>query len=105
MLACGVRANKYPVLPSGEATENFCFHGLFSAEAKTGLQTAQRIRRQRCPLFDCDADFVIPVEFVRGNSNQSQVKGLVWPQQHSFDTFQAKEFVGIFGESRSQTAP
>src|SRR3954469_8819928 len=71
-----VRALEDPVLPGGEAGEDFCFHGLRAAEAQVRLHAGQRVGREARALFEEDAQLVLPVDVVEGEGDEAELLGL-----------------------------
>src|SRR5262245_61112680 len=56
LLADGVGALENPVLPSGEAGEDFRFHGLRAAEAQIGFEPGQAVGGKARALLQKHAD-------------------------------------------------
>src|SRR5260370_33306609 len=62
LLPDGVRALENPVLPGGEAREDFRFHRFGAAEAQIGFEPGERIGRKARPLLQKHADLILPVD-------------------------------------------
>src|SRR5262249_56100750 len=73
LVAHSVGPLKDPVLPRRQPAEDFRFHGLGTAEAERGFHPRERIRRKGRTFFDCKANLVIPVDFVRRRDDEAQV--------------------------------
>src|SRR5712692_3315570 len=58
LLADRVRALEDPVLPGGEAGEDFRLHGLRAAEAQIGLEPGEPVRREARAFLQEHADLV-----------------------------------------------
>src|SRR2546430_8772377 len=85
LFADGVGALENPVLPRGEASEDFRFHGLGAAEAQIGFEPRQAVGGKACALLQKHADLVLPVDVVerdrkstRLNSSHSQISYAVF---------------------------
>src|SRR5262249_53684348 len=77
LLADRVRPLEDPVLPGGEASKYFRFHGFRTAEAKVGLEPGQRVRREARALLEEHADLVFPVDVVECEGDEAQsLRGL-----------------------------
>src|SRR2546430_4492041 len=72
LLADGVGALENPILPRGEAGEDFRFHGLGAAEAQIGFEPGQSIWRKTCAFLQEHADLVLPVDIVERESDEAQ---------------------------------
>src|SRR2546422_8981575 len=74
VLADRVRPAEDPVLPGGEPAENTRRHALAAAEAQILFEARQRIGRERGALLDGDAQLVVPVDLIRGPSDEPQLE-------------------------------
>src|SRR6201982_34276 len=72
LLADGVGALKNPVLPSGEAGEDFRFHGLRAAEAQIGFEPAEAVGGKARALLEKHADLVLPVDVVEREGHETE---------------------------------
>src|SRR6516162_10500368 len=72
LLADGVGALENPVLPRGEAGEDFRFHGLRAAEAQIGFEPGQAVGGKACALLQKHADLVLPVDVVEREGDETQ---------------------------------
>src|SRR5216683_8454945 len=87
--AHGIGANEDPVLPSGEAAEDPCFHGLGDTEAEVRFQAGQRVRRQTRALLEGYADFLGPVEVVGRGGDQAELERLTGGECATLGFFRA----------------
>src|ERR1700694_4887833 len=76
-LADRVGALEYPVLPRGEAREDFRFHGLGSDEAQIGFHAGEAIGRERGALLEEHPDLVIPIAIVERKGDKAERLGLL----------------------------
>ena len=76
MLADRVGALEDPVLPRGQAREDFRFHGFGSDETQVGFHAGQAVRREAGALLEEHPDLVIPVDIVERESNEAELLGL-----------------------------
>src|SRR6516165_972322 len=72
LLADGVGALENPVLPGGEAGEDFRFHGLRAAEAQIGFEPSQTVGGKARALLQKHADLVPPVDVVEREGDESE---------------------------------
>src|SRR5262245_42900709 len=70
LLTDRVRALEDPVLPGGEAREDFRFHRLRPAEAQIGLEAGEAVGREARALLQEHAHLVLPVDVVAGKRNE-----------------------------------
>src|SRR5215468_7956695 len=73
LLADRVGALEDPVLPGGEAGEDFRFHGLGPAEAQIGFEPGEPIGREARALLQEHADLVLPVDVVERESDEAEM--------------------------------
>src|SRR5579863_7388157 len=59
-----------PVLPSGEAGENFRFHGLRSHKAQIGFHAGETVGRERGAFLEEHPDLVVPVDVVEREGDE-----------------------------------
>src|SRR5713226_7555137 len=71
-LADRVRPLEDPVLPRGEAGEDFRFHGLGPAETQVRFETGERVGRKARALLEEDADLVLPVDVVEREGDEAE---------------------------------
>src|SRR3981189_3495019 len=76
LFADRVGALEDPVLPRGQAREDFRFHGFGSDETQVGFHAGQAVRREAGALLEEHPDFVIPVDIVERESNEAELLGL-----------------------------
>src|SRR5439155_20700032 len=72
LIADRVRPLEDPVLPGGEACEDFRFHGLGSAEPQVRFETGERVCRKTRALLEEDADLVLPVDVVEREGDEAE---------------------------------
>src|SRR5262249_38772461 len=72
LFADGVGALENPVLPGGEAGEDFRFHGLGAAEAQIGFEPGEAVGGKARALLQKHADLVLPVDVVEGEGDETQ---------------------------------
>src|SRR6266516_5497192 len=72
LLADGVGALENPVLPRGEAREDFRFHGLRAAEAQIGFEPGQAVGGKARALLQKHADLVLPIDVVEREGDETQ---------------------------------
>src|SRR6266700_4607933 len=72
LFADGVGALENPVLPRGEAGEDFRFHGLGAAEAQIGFEPRQAVGGKACALLQKHADLVLPVDVVEREGDETE---------------------------------
>src|SRR6266545_3995060 len=75
LLADRVRPLEDPVLPGGEAGEDFRFHGLGTAEAQIGFEPGEAVGREARALFQENADLVLPVDVVEREGDEAELLG------------------------------
>src|SRR6478672_1423895 len=73
LLADRIRPLEDPVLPGGEAGEDFRFHGLGSAEAQVGFQAGKGVGREARAFLQEDADLGLPVDVVERKGDEAEV--------------------------------
>src|SRR5499433_3743614 len=73
LLADGVGALENPVLPSGEAGEDFRFHSLRAAEAQIGFEPGQAVGGKARALLQKHADLVLPIDVVEREGHKTQL--------------------------------
>src|SRR5947209_11463828 len=71
LLTGRVRTRKNPVLPSRKPAEYLGRDSLGAGEAQIRLHPGQRVRRQARALLESEADFVVPVELVGREGDQT----------------------------------
>ena len=72
LLAHGVGSVEDPVLPRGQAPEDAGVHVFLAGKTQVGLQAGQRVGRHGGAFFDGDADFVFPIDVVRGQGHEAE---------------------------------
>src|SRR5258708_20111574 len=72
LLPDGVRALENPVLPGGEAREDFRFHRFGAAEAQIGFEPGERIGRKARPLLQKHADLILPADVIEREGDETQ---------------------------------
>src|ERR1044072_5071391 len=70
-LADGIGTLEDPVLPSGQAGEDFRFHGLRTAEAQIGFEPGEPVSGEARALLQEHADLVLPVDIVEGEGDEA----------------------------------
>src|SRR5215813_15173313 len=73
LLADGVGALENPVLPGGEAGEDFRLHGLRAAEAQVGLEPGEPVGGEARALLQEHADLVLPVDVVEREGDEAEL--------------------------------
>src|SRR6202030_1831208 len=76
LLADRIGSLENPVLPGGEAREDFRFHGLGTDEAQVRFHAGEAIWRETRALFEEHADLVIPVDIVKRKGHEPKRLGL-----------------------------
>src|SRR3954469_5051196 len=76
-LADRVRALEDPVLPRGQAREDFRFHRLGSDEAQARFHAGEAVGRKAGALFQEHADLVVPVDVVEREGDEAELFGLL----------------------------
>src|SRR5579872_1358848 len=76
LLADRVGALEDPVLPGGEAREDFRFHGLRPDEAQIRFHAGESIWRKAGALLEEHAHFVVPVDVVERKRHKAHRLGL-----------------------------
>src|SRR5580692_13211129 len=71
-----VRPGEHPVLPGGQTAEDLGLGCFLAGEPQVRLHPGERVRAERGALLAGDADLVVPVQLVRGERDQAEVKGL-----------------------------
>src|SRR5450631_273122 len=74
-LADRIGALKNPILPRGEAREDFRFHGLRADEAQVRFHAGQAVGRERGALLEEHPDLVIPVDIVKREGDEAEAFG------------------------------
>src|SRR3979411_2050866 len=72
----GVGPYEDPVLPGGEPAEDLGLTRLGADEPVIGCHPGERVRAERGPPLDDDADLVLPIEVVRRVGDQPEIVGL-----------------------------
>src|SRR4029077_1738399 len=72
-LADGIGTLEDPVLPGGQAREDFRFHGLGTAEAQIGFEPGEAVSRKARALLQEHADLVLPVDIVECEGDESEI--------------------------------
>src|SRR5882762_9627899 len=72
LFADGVGALEDPVLPGGEPGKDFRFHRLRPAEAQIRFQAGEAVGGEARALFKEDADFVLPVDVVEREGDETE---------------------------------
>src|SRR5260221_13673455 len=72
LLPDGVRALENPVLPGGEAREDFRFHRFGADEAQIGFEPGERIGRKARPLLPKHANLILPVDALSREGDYTQ---------------------------------
>src|SRR6266403_2400349 len=70
----GVRANEDPVLPRGKPAKNAGFERFGRTETQIGFEAGERVGRLRGAGFNGLANFVFPIEVIRGCSDKTCFK-------------------------------
>src|SRR5258708_11357713 len=76
LFADRVGALEDPVLPRGQAREDFRFHGFGSDETQIGFHAGQAVGREAGTLLEEHPDLVIPVDILERDSNEAELLGL-----------------------------
>src|SRR5690242_1078481 len=77
LLADRVGTLEDPVLPGGEAGEDFRFHRLRPDEAEVRFHAGQAVGREGSALLEEHAYLVIPVDVVEREGDEAKLLGLV----------------------------
>src|SRR3954467_11001534 len=72
-LADGIGTLEDPVLPGGQAREDFRFHGLGTAEAQIGFEPGEAIGREARALLQEHADLVFPAAIGGGEGGEAGI--------------------------------
>src|SRR6185295_15340624 len=72
LFADRVGALEDPVLPGGQAREDFRFHCLRPTETEVCFETGEAVGREACALLKEDADFVLPVDVVERECDEAE---------------------------------
>src|SRR3954471_2285304 len=88
-LADRVRALEDPVLPRGEAREDFRFHRLGADEAQVGFHAGEAVGREAGAFLQKHANRVVPVNVVERESDETELFGLLGVQSGAHRGFSA----------------
>src|SRR6478735_5979230 len=72
-LADGIWTLEDPILPGGQAREDFRFHGLGTAEAQIGFEAREAVSREARALLQEHADLVLPVDIVECERDEAEI--------------------------------
>src|SRR4051812_38178758 len=72
-VADGIGTLEDPVLPGGQAREDFRFHGLGTAEAEIGFEPREAVSRKARALLQEHADLVLPVDIVECEGDEAEI--------------------------------
>src|SRR3954452_20541608 len=75
-LADRIGALEDPVLPRGEAREDFRFHRLGADEAQVGFHAGEAVGREAGAFLQKHANLVVPVDVVERESDETELFGL-----------------------------
>src|SRR6478736_5081111 len=73
LLANRIGTLEDPVLPGGEAGEDFRFHGLGAAEAQIGFEPGKAVGREARALLEEHADLVFPVDIIEREGDEAEL--------------------------------
>src|SRR4051812_17127663 len=95
-----VRALEDPVLPRGEAREDFRFHRLGADEAQVRFHAGEAVGREAGALLQEYADLVVPVDVVEREGDETELFGLLGVQRGAHRGFRAFHIGWIGLEAR-----
>src|SRR3954447_8399859 len=72
-LADSIGTLEDPVLPGGQAREDFRFHGLGAAEAQIGFEPGKAVGRKARALLQEHADLILPVDIVECEGDEAEI--------------------------------
>src|SRR5712672_2306110 len=75
LLADRVGGLEDPVLPRGQAREDFRFHGFGSDEAQIRFHAGQAVRREAGALLEEHPDLVVPIDIVEREGDEAELLG------------------------------
>src|ERR1700732_758223 len=102
LLADRVGALEDPVLPRGEAGEDFRFHGLGPDEAQIGFHAGETVGRERGALLEEHPDLVIPVDIVEREGDEAERLGFLGVERLADRGLRAGDVFGFGLKARLQ---
>ena len=97
-----VGALEDPVLPRGEAREDFRFHGLGADEAQVRFHAGEAVGREGGALLEEHPHLVVPVDVVEREGDEAELFGLLGVERRADGGFRALEIGRIGLEARLQ---